>query len=173
MTVATRVSLGQGAALLHVDREDAHDLVAVDLVALGVDGEAAVGVAVVGDADVGALADDGVLEVLEVGRAVAVVDVEAVGLGADLDDVGAGEAEHLGRDRRGRTVGAVDDDGEPVEPVGEGLEQVGDVAGLPGAVLVDPTDLGAGRALPLAAETGVDLVLDRVGELVPAGARRT
>ena len=75
-------------------------------------------------------AHDGGLEVVEVGRAVAVVDVEAVGLGADLEDLGAGQPEHLGRDLAGGAVGAVDDDLDAVEPVGQDGEQVGDVAGV-------------------------------------------
>ena len=55
----------------------------------GVDREAAVGVAVVGDADVGAGGEHGLGEVVEVGRADAVVDVHAVGLVADDGDAGA------------------------------------------------------------------------------------
>ena len=108
--MATRVSCARRAARLQRHREDRHDLVAVDLGAGGVHREAPVGVAVVGDAEVGAPGEDGGLEVVEVGRAVAVVDVEAVRLGADLVDLGPGQPEHLGRDRAGRAVGAVDDD---------------------------------------------------------------
>ena len=51
--------VAQRARLPHGQREDGQDLVAVDDGAGGVDGEAAVGVAVVGDAEVGAVLDDG------------------------------------------------------------------------------------------------------------------
>ena len=55
ITVATTVSFLQPARLAHREREDRQDLVAVDDPARVVDGEAAVGVAVEGDADVGAV----------------------------------------------------------------------------------------------------------------------
>ena len=84
-----------------------------------VHGEAAVGVAVVRDAEVGAVLDDGGLEQVQVGGAAAVVDVEAVGLGADGDDLGAGPGERLGRDPGGGAVRLVEDDLQPVEPVGQ------------------------------------------------------
>ncbi len=85
-------AVDEHAALGHREREDRHDLVAVDDAAEVVDGEAAVGVAVVGDAEVGAVVHDRGREGLEVGRADAVVDVEAVGVGADHGDAGAGVA---------------------------------------------------------------------------------
>ena len=53
-----------------------------------VDREAAVGVAVVGDADIGAVLEHGLPPGSEVGRADAVVDVHAVGIGADHGDLG-------------------------------------------------------------------------------------
>ena len=86
----------QRALLAHRDGEDRHDLVAVDRRPGVVDGEAAVGVAVVGDPEVGALLDDGGLQHAEVGRPVAVVDVQPVGIGADDVDGGAGRAKRLG-----------------------------------------------------------------------------
>ena len=88
------------AGLGHPERQDREELVAVDVVALVVDGQAAVGVAVEGDAGVGAVLDDGRLQRAEVGGAAAVVDVEAVGLGADHDDLGAGRPQrHAARPR--------------------------------------------------------------------------
>ena len=45
-----------------------------------------------------------------------VVDVEAVGLDAERDDVGAQLPQGLGRDMVGGAVGAIDDDLEAVEP---------------------------------------------------------
>ena len=63
-------------------------------------------------------------EVAEVGGAAVVVDVEAVGRGVDLDHRGAGAAQRLGSDVRRGAVGAVDHDGEAVEPVRDRREQV-------------------------------------------------
>ena len=68
-----------------------------------VDGQAAVGVAVEREADVGAVLEHGRAQRLEVGGAAAVVDVEAVGLGVDRDHLGAGvRAARAGRPRRRR-----------------------------------------------------------------------
>jgi hypothetical protein len=70
--------VGESPALLEGEREDRHDLVAVDVVARGVDGQAPVGVAVVGDPEVGSGLDDGAAQRAEVGRPEAVVDVQPV-----------------------------------------------------------------------------------------------
>ncbi len=163
----------QCGTLPHRQREHGEDLVAVDLVTGVVHGQAAVGVAVVRDAEVRAVLDDRGLELVQVGRAAAVVDVEAVRLGADRDDLGAGPGERLRRDPRGRAVRFVQDDLQPVEPVGQHREQVGDV--LLEALRVRPhaPDAGARRTLPrLAVPVRVvdrlDPVLQLVGEFVAA-----
>jgi hypothetical protein len=58
--------LRERAAFPQGQREDAHDLVAVDDVASPVHGQAPVGVAVVGDAQLGAILNDGPLQPGEV-----------------------------------------------------------------------------------------------------------
>ena len=83
-------------AVLHRDREDRHDLVAVDDAPARVDREAAVGVSVVGDADIGTDPHDVRREGVEVGGADAVIDVQAVRVGSDHRDARAGVAERLG-----------------------------------------------------------------------------
>ena len=102
--------LAQGAVLPHRQGEYGEDLVPVDLGARVVDGQAAVGVTVVRDAEVGAVLDDGGLQQVEVGGSAAVVDVQAVRLGADRDDLGTGPRERLGRDPGRRAVRLVQDD---------------------------------------------------------------
>ena len=134
-----------------------------------VDGQAAVGVAVEGEADVGAVLDHGRLERLEVGRAAAVVDVEAVGLGVDRDHLGAGAAQRqrpgLGR----RAVGAVDDDLEAGRAGGRWCRRRWATYSSIGRVVrAHPADRGAGRALPGLAQPRLDRDLDRVVELVAA-----
>ncbi len=163
----------QRALLAHGERQHGEDLVAVDLGALVVHGQAAVGVAVVRDAEVGAVLDDGGAELVQVGRAVAVVDVEAVGLGADGDDGGPGPGEGLRGDTGGGAVGLVEDDGQAVETVGENAGEVVDVTVEALVVVGDPADAGAGGPLPGGAGAvlgvhGLDAVLQLVGELVPA-----
>ena len=68
--------------------KDREDLVSVDDLAGVVDREAPVGVPVEREADVGAVLEDGLLQDLDVGRAAAVVDVGAVGLGTDRHHLG-------------------------------------------------------------------------------------
>ena len=98
------------AALVQRQRADGQDRVAVDEVAVGGDGQAAVGVAVVGDAEVGAVRPHRVDQRPEVGGPDPVVDVPAVGRVADRVHRGPGAAVDLGRDRGGGAVRAVHDD---------------------------------------------------------------
>ena len=161
--------LDEPARVLERQGEDRHDLVPVDLAAGGVHGEAAVGVAVVGDPEVGPELDDGPLEGLQVGRAAAVVDVQAVGLRADDVHLGARAAEGVRRDPAGGAVGAVQDHAHPLEPVRDGPHQVQDVAVLGVREQVDAPDPGAGGAPEVAGlEDLLDLVLHPVRELPPA-----
>ncbi len=163
----------QRVPLPHRQRQHGEDLVAVHLRAGVVHGQAAVGVAVVGDAQVGAVLDDGGLEQVEVGGAAAVVDVEAVRHRADGDDLGPGPRERLGRDPVGRAVRLVEDDLQSVEAVGQDAHEMGDVLVEPLVVVADAADAGAGRAVPGGAGAvlgvdGLDAVLQLVGELVAA-----
>ncbi len=89
MTVATTVSPASVAGGLEAEREHGQDLVPVDHLAAGVNRQAPVRVAVVRDAGIGLPLDDGRPQHVQVGRAAAVVDVLAVGLGPDRDHVGA------------------------------------------------------------------------------------
>ncbi len=161
------------AELLEPDREDAHELVAVDDASERVHGQAPVGVSVEGDAEVGLGLDDEALERFEVRRADAVVDVESVGFGGGDDDLGTGLAQSGGADDRGGTVGAVDDDLETRErahPVGgDRAHELLRVLVRGGRVAGDPSHLGAGGTLPVLVEDREDLVLDGVVELRAAG----
>ena len=159
---------GQGAALGHRQRQHGEDLVAVDDLPRVVDGQAAVGVAVEGDAGVGAVRDDGGLQRPEVGRAAPVVDVEAVGVGTDRDDLGPRAAQRHRAGHVGGAVRAVDDDLEAAQRGVEGGQQVRDVLLDRRRVRRDPPDRAADGALPLLAEDRLDGVLEGVVELVAA-----
>ena len=111
---------------------------------------------------------DGALERPQVGGADAVVDVQAVRLGADDDHVGAGVLEHLRGTAAGRAVGAVQDDLEPVEAVRERAEQVHDVAVLGVGEALDAAHFAADGPERLLAELRLDGVLDVVGQLLAA-----
>ena len=83
MMVATMPALARRPSSLHERATTRHELVAVDHVALLVDDEDAVGVAVERDADVGAQLPHLADQRLRSGRADLAVDVEAVGIDAD------------------------------------------------------------------------------------------
>ena len=155
MTVATSVFAVQLVRVAHREREDGHDPVAVDVAPGRVDGQAAVGVAVVRDAEVGAVLDDRPAHEAEVRRADPVVDVEPVGLGRDRDDFGARPAVDLRGDGRRGTVRAVDHHTQPVEGAGRGEQQMVDVSvvGVVGQV-ADPADARPGRAVRLRRRAG-------------------
>ena len=95
--------------------DDRHELIAVDHVALLVDDDHAVGVAVERDADIGAHFIDLADEIAWRGRAAILVDVEAVWIDAELDHVGAKLPQGLGRNLVGRPVGAIDHRPDAVE----------------------------------------------------------
>ncbi len=138
---------------------------------LGVDGQAAVGVAVVGQPEVGAVGHHRLLQRLHVRGSAAVVDVQPVGFGVDRDDVGAGGPVGARRGGRCGAVRAVDDDGQPVQAGGEGLA---DVAQVPVERVVGVDDPADGRADRTLAGPGrdefFDAVLGGVVELVAARA---
>ncbi len=161
-------ALREQAATGHREREDGHDLVAVDDGARVVDREAAVGVAVVRDADGGAVREDRLGQQVEVRGPDPVVDVHAVGVVADDGDAGARVREDLGADPGGGAVRAVEDHVDPVEPVLQRAEQVQDVAVLGVREAADAADVGSRGEQDGLAQLRLDAVLELVGELPSA-----
>ena len=164
-----RVAL-QLAAVLHRQREDRHNLVPIDDVALRVHGEAAVGVAVVRQAQVRTMLDDGLLQLVDVRGTDTVVDVVAIRLIRHGNHLGA---RGLVCQRGGlvrRAVGAVHHDLDAVQAGVHRLLQVVQVAVQCAVGLVeDPADGRAGGAfLRELAHLLLDLVFDPVLELAPA-----
>ena len=133
-----------------------------------VDGQAAVGVAVEGEPDVGAVLEHGRADGVEVGGAAAVVDVEAVGRGVDRDHLGAGVLQGARPDVVRRTLGAVEHDGETRERVVDRPHQVRGVLVHGGRVDGHAADVGTGRAVELLDQTALDGDLDGVVELEAA-----
>ncbi len=136
----------------------------------GVDGQAAVGVAVVGQPEVCAVGHHRLLQRLHVRGSAAVVDVQPVGFGVDRDDGGARGPVGPWRSRRCRAMRAVDDDRQLIQSGGEGLA---DVAQVPIERVVGVDDPADGRTDRTVAGPGCDQFLDAVlggvVELVPAG----
>ena len=156
----------QLAAVAQGECEEGEDLVTVDHRPVRVDGEEPIGVAVVRNADIGAVRDHGGLEVAKMGGATAVVDVEAVGARMNLDHLGACEAVGLRGHPAGRAVGAVDHHAQAVEAVRKRGHEVGHVVGAGVGEISDPAHRGTDRPVPRLAEPRLDAVLEVVGQLV-------
>ncbi len=122
--------LAQAALANHPRRAERHHRVAVDLVALLVDHDHPIGVAIEGDAEVGLMATDLARRHRGVQRAGVLVDVLAVRLDAQREHLGAELREDRRRDAVGSAVGGVDHDAHAVEGevLREGRLDEGDVA---------------------------------------------
>ena len=144
--------------------------------ALLVDDHHPVGIAVERDADVGAYLVDLVDQRRRGGRADVAVDVEAVRLDADGEDLGAQLPQRLGRHLVGGAIGAIDDDAQAVERQVARQRALGE---LDIAVLDAVDALGAaeiGRAGEPLVEVGfdqrLDLVFDLIRQLLAVGAEQ-
>ena len=168
--------LGQAAVLLPGAGHHAHELVAVDLVALLVDDQHPVRIAVEGDAHIGAqlahLVDQGVRR----RGADLVVDVEAVRLDADRHHLGAELPQGLRGDLVAGAVGAIDHHAHAFEvdlarqgPLGEL-----DVTGLDALDALGAAEGGGFGQAPgqIGIDQGLDLQLHVVAELEPVGAEQ-
>ena len=135
-------AVSQHAALMHRGREDRHDPVAVDSVAIRIDRQAAVGVAVVGDAHVGAETHDGFREMVEVVRAHAVVRMSRPSGRHSMTVSSAPASRKASRDNPGcGPVRAVEHDVQAVEPMRHRRQQVHEVAILRVGEAPDASDL--------------------------------
>ena len=144
-----------------------HDVVAGEHVALLVHHQAAVGVAVVGEAHVQVVVQHELLERFDVGRAHAFVDVRAVGLRAHHEGACAQRLEHSLGDHPGRAVGAVQAHPQAAEAVQAVADQVAHVAVAAADVvhrLADVLLQREGQLLHLLAEhvqLAVQVILDQ------------
>ena len=119
--------VAQRSAFLQRHRKHRHDLVTVDHLAAGIDGEAPVCVPVVGQARGCAVRAHCLSQRVEVGRAASVVDAIAIRLVVDDNDISTGRTVRRRCRRTGRTVRAVDDDAQALEPLRQGRDQPVDV----------------------------------------------
>ena len=157
------------AEFLVVLAADGHDVVAGDFLAVFIDGNHAVAIAIEGEADVGFQFAHLGTEVLRVLRAAVVVDVHAVGFAMDGSDVGAEFAEDDGGGLVGGAVRAIEHDLRAFEGhrFREGVFAEHDVAahGVVDAVrLADFTGGGADVFHAPAGDEIFDFVLFGVGE---------
>ena len=158
--------------------QNAHDLIAVDHVAILIHGKATVGIAIEGNAHDGAGGLDHGLQLLRMGGAGVLVDVVAVRRRVDDGHVGAGAAQGFRSDHGRGAVRAVGHDLQALQrrrlrlvrtDRHDGGNQMVDVqVGCGGGVMADTTHAGAGRTIPILAEHRFDLVFLGVGQLEAA-----
>ena len=162
----------QLAPLLHVAAVDVEDVVAGDDIALFVHAQAAVGVAVVGEAHVQALLHHQFLQTLNVGGAGVEVDIQAVGLCVDDSGVGAQGVKHGLGDVPAGAVGAVQAHLHAPEGIHTQGNQVADVPVAAGDVVHSAADFvlpGEGQLGPLLAkghQLAVQVVLHQLDGLL-------
>ena len=106
----------QLAAGQPVEGQDPEDLVAVDDAPVRIDRDEPVRIAVEGEADVGAVTDDGLRQRGRIGGPATDVDVDPVRIGVDHLDGRAGRLEDGRPERRARAVRPVEDDLQPAWP---------------------------------------------------------
>ncbi len=152
-----------------VEGEQADQLVAVDDVPGGVDRDAPVGIAVEGEADVGAPLGHGRRQRRRGGRPATEIDVQPVGLGEDDLDPGPGRGEDVGRHDAARAVGAVEHDPEIGRDRPGQADPVLAVARQQAAGIDRPAQLGVAHPAQVARPPDelLELVLDVVVELEP------
>ena len=161
----------------HLQSANRHHIVAVNQLAGLVTEQHAVGIAVMGDAQVRAVFPDLLAHLLRVHRAAFLVDVHAVGLIAVHENLGAKLAQDAGCGFIGRAVGAIDHDTHAFErhAAREGTLGVFNVAAKR---VVDAHRLangvgGRADALDVAAENQLfDLPLDVVVEFVAVRTKK-
>ena len=133
----------QQPAVVKIDRGDGEHLIAVDQLALLVDCDHAIGVAVERQADLCPRGGHRGAELLGVRGTARVVDVRAVGCSVQHLDVGTDRAERRGRGSERGPVPTVDDDAYAVDPTAlEGLGEVRDVVVERAPVLGRDPDAG-------------------------------
>ncbi len=161
--------VGKLATLTQRKSAQREDLVAVNDLTIGVDGDATVGVPIVRHAGVSAVLHHGGPQRFHVGRATGVVDPGPVPVGMQGDHVSTGRAQHARRQQGRGTLRTVDHDPKPGQRDGHGRQQEVRVALHESTVVTDPPDRRAGGTGRRGTrETFGDLVLDLVRELAPA-----
>ena len=171
------LGVGELATGGQVGAADGQDVVTVDLVALAVHEQHAVGVAVVGQTDVGMGAQHELAQGLEVSGAALDVDVGAAVIGVDSVHRGAQALQRGGRGLARSTVTAVDGNDQTIEPQAiKRIDGMIDICLASVLHLDDVAHAGTGRQRVgshgfLGHDPGADLFLDRIGKLHTLAAK--
>ena len=169
--------VGQGVDFAHQLRANNHDVIAVDNFAAFVDAKAPVRVAVVSNADVRVIFEDFAPQIVQMCRAAAVVDVDAVGFVANQNQIRAETFKHGGHCFEGGTVGAIQNDFHAVEAFAGRAHDETDVIFQQILTAFDVTDFKTRRAIESFAAFDVannllNFVFDFVGEFVTVAAEK-
>ena len=171
------LGVGEFAAGGEVRTADSQDVVTVDLVVLAVHEQHAIGVAVVGQADIGVGAQHELAQGLKVSGAALNVNVSATVIGVDGMDRGTQALQRGGRGLARGAMAAVDGNDQAIEPQTiKRIDGMVDVC-LAGVLhLDDVTHAGTGRKRVgshglLGHDPGADLFLDSIGKLHALAAK--
>ena len=171
------LGVGELAASGKVRTADSQDVVTVDLIALAVHEQYAVGVAVVGQTDISMGAQHELAQGLEVRRAALNVNVGAAIIGVDGMDRSTQALQRGGRSLAGSTVTAVDGNDQAIEPQAiKRIDGVVDVCLASVLHLDDVAHAGTDRQRVgshgfLGHDPGADLFLDSIRKLHALAAK--
>ncbi|CAB4791080.1 unannotated protein [freshwater metagenome] len=162
--------MGQCASLAHRQRQDPHDVIAVDQSSVRINGQTTIGISIVRDASVSSVLEDGGLQRLRVCRTTVVINGPAIESVRQHHNVRAKGAQRLGTNSRGGTIGAIDDNAQPIKTRWHGCDQMIDI-GLGGRqIFTHPADLFAYRERSSSIKSGLNGIFLLIGELVPTRA---
>ncbi|SIK81969.1 Uncharacterised protein [Mycobacteroides abscessus subsp. abscessus] len=120
----------EATCILHRNSENGHNFVAVHHVALLIHCQAAIGIAVMGNTHISTVFYHGSLELFGVSRAHAVVDIRAIWLGRQNNNLRPQRAKRVGRNTGCCTVSTVKNNSQTIKTtmLWHGGKQVSDVA---------------------------------------------
>ena len=148
----------------HRERKNRHDLIAIDEIAIGINGQAAIRIAIVCNSEICHIRNDCTLQLLDVRGAAIRVDVDAIRVGVDLDHVRTRATVRLGCGVGRSSIGTVDNDAQTIESMRHRRDQVIDVVLDEIGTFNDPTDISTRRTIPRLIHARFDRILDRVVE---------
>ena len=163
---------GELPLALELGGADGHDLVAVDGIPLLVHQQAAVGVAVEGDAQIVPAGNNAPGQGLQMGGAAAVVDVDAVRLRVDEVRLKRKRPEQVRRGGAGRAVGAVHQHpqaGQVAVDAAQQMLHIGAVQGVHTVVAAAHGAVHGSRKLRMVQDQVLHTPLHLIGELVALG----
>ena len=99
---------GEHTSRAHVACEDGDDSIAVDEIAEMVNSNEPIGITIECEPGIGTISEHRLLQALRVSRSTAVVDIGAIRVSVDDDDIGTDRSKELASEFRGGTVCGVD-----------------------------------------------------------------